>query len=153
MSGDAELLNLEGQERHHQAKGGASKKTTQPRNRQVTFPVYGSICGGHNYPHNEVQGTVTSEVISLLIMRPGYDCRNDGELLKLKQHAARKAACRLIPGRDALRPGFKAAMQPHVLLRGEHNAFLDNAVHPAGGGFRINQRWRELRLQHDELIA
>jgi len=25
-------------------------------------------------------------------MRLGYDCRNEGELLKLKQHAALKAA-------------------------------------------------------------
>ena len=153
MAGDAELFNVEGQEGHYQAKGGASKKTTQPCNRQVAFPVYGSICGGHNYPHNEVQGTVTSEVISLLIMRLGYDCRNDGELLKLKQLAARKTACRLITRRDALRPGFEAAMQPHVLLGSEHNAFLDNSIHPARGGFCIIQRRREFRLQHDELIA
>jgi hypothetical protein len=32
------------------------------------------------------------EVISLLIMRLGYDCRNVGELLKLKQDAATEAA-------------------------------------------------------------
>ncbi len=32
------------------------------------------------------------EVISLLIMRLGYECRNHGELLKLKQRAACAAA-------------------------------------------------------------
>lgn len=32
------------------------------------------------------------EVISLLIMRLGYDCRNEGELLKLKQDATLRIA-------------------------------------------------------------
>ena len=85
MSGDAELFNVEGR------KGITGLKAAPVRKHPATQPS-GYVSSlwehlwGHNYPHNEVQGTVTSEIISLLIMRPGYDCRNDGELLKLKQH-------------------------------------------------------------------
>ncbi|VEC00349.1 Uncharacterised protein [Cedecea lapagei] len=53
----------------------------------------------------------------------------------------------------AKRPGFKAAMQPQILLRCAHDLVLNLAVHIGRGGLLIFARVvTKLRLNH-QLVA
>lgn len=78
-------------------------------------------------------------------MRLRNDCRNAGELLKLKEGTKQGDISRirvqmrdnqaengkdLITRRNAFRTRFKAAVHPHILLRRHQYAFLNNFIHP-----------------------
>lgn len=49
-----------------------------------------------------------------------------------------------VAGGHALGAGFEAAVEPHILFRGHHDALLNNLVHPGGRGFRVVQRGNTL---------